>query len=156
MSADIARNLRSLVSSCVNSYCTLFIFPVLIFFKICCFLDWIQSVNPDFFLTIYYNGSPYICDGSVGYSAGGYSLSPRCFLTWHSHPVSELAAPMSADIARNLRSQVCSCLNSYCTLLFFPLLIFFKICYFLHWVQSVQPHFFVTLYYKGSPYICDT
>ena len=24
---------------------------------------------------------------------------------------------------------------------FFPLLIFFKICCFLHWIQSVNPHF---------------
>ena len=31
--------------------------------------------------------------------------------------------------------------------------IFLKICCFLHWIQSVNPHFFVTLYYNGSPYI---
>ena len=30
-----------------------------------------------------------------------------------------LAALMSADIARNLRSLVCSCLNSYCTFFIF-------------------------------------
>ena len=37
--------------------------------------------NPYFFITLYYNGSPYICDSRVGYSAGGYSLSPRWLLT---------------------------------------------------------------------------
>ena len=82
MSADIARNLWSLVCSCLNSYCTFFIFfPLLIFLEICCFLHWIQSVNPHFYVTLYYNGSPYICDSWVGYSAGGYSLSPRWLLT---------------------------------------------------------------------------
>ena len=30
---------------------------------------------------------------------------------------------------------------------------FLKICCFLHWIQSVNPHFYVTLYYNGSPYI---
>ena len=29
---------------------------------------------------------PYICDHQVGYSAGGYSLSPRWFLTWYIYP----------------------------------------------------------------------
>ena len=33
---------------------------------------------------------------------------------------------------------------------------FFKICCFLHWIQSVNSHFFVTLYYNGSPYICGS
>ena len=38
---------------------------------------------------------------------------------------------------------------------FFPTFdFFFKICCFLHWIQSVNPHFYVTLYYNGSPYIC--
>ena len=40
-----------------------------------------QSVNPHFYVTLYYNGSPYICDSWVGYSAGGYSLSQRWLLT---------------------------------------------------------------------------
>ena len=26
-----------------------------------------------------------------------------------------------------------------------------KICRFLHWIQSVDPHFYVTLYYNGYP-----
>ena len=33
---------------------------------------------------------------------------------------------------------------------------FLKICRFLHWIQSLNPHFYVTLYYNGSPYICDS
>ena len=33
MSADIARNLLSLVCSCLNSYCTFFIFPTFGFLK---------------------------------------------------------------------------------------------------------------------------
>ena len=30
-----------------------------------------------FFIPLYDNGSPYISDSQVGYSAGGYSLSSR-------------------------------------------------------------------------------
>ena len=30
---------------------------------------------------------------------------------------------------------------------------YLKICCFLHWIQSVHPHFYVTLYYNGCPYI---
>ena len=45
---------------------------------------------------------------------------------------SGLAAPMSADIARNLRSLVCSCLNGYSTFHLFPLLIFFSNRLLLH------------------------
>ena len=40
---------------------------------------------------------------------------------------------------------------------FFPTFDFKKkICCFLYWIQSVKPHFYVTLYYNGSPYICDS
>ena len=57
-----------------------------------------------------------------------------------------------ADIARNLWSLVCSCLNSYWTFHLFPLLIFFsQIGSFLHWIQSVYPHLFCSLYDNGSP-----
>ena len=31
-----------------------------------------------------------------------------------------------------------------------------KICCFLHWIQSVNPHFYVTLYYNGSLYNCNS
>ena len=42
-----------------------------------------------------------MCDDQVGCSAGGYSLFPRWFLTWHIYPYfSGLAALMSADIAQ--------------------------------------------------------
>ena len=36
---------------------------------------------------------------------------------------------------------------------FFPTFDFLKICCFLHYIQSVNPHFYVTLYYNGSLYI---
>ena len=39
---------------------------------------------------------------------------------------------------------------------FFPTFDFFNICCFLHCIQSIEPHFYVTLYYNGSPYICDS
>ena len=38
---------------------------------------------------------------------------------------------------------------------FVPTLHFFKkVCCFLHWIQSVNPHFYVALYYNGCPCIC--
>ena len=126
MSSDIAWNLWSLVGSCLNSYCTFHLFPRLIFFQICCFLHWIQSVYSICFVSLYDNGSPL------------YLWWPSVLLCWWIFIVPEvvlnlvclsifsgLPALMSADIARNLWSLVCSCLNSYCTFHLFPLLIFF-------------------------------
>ena len=47
-------------------------------------------------------------------------------LTWYFYPfISGLAALMGADIARNLCSLVCSCLNSYGIFHLFPLLSLF-------------------------------
>ena len=43
-----------------------------------------------------------------------------------------LAAVINADITRNLRSLVCSCLTSYYAFHLFPLLILFQIGCFLH------------------------
>ena len=34
--------------------------------------------------------------------------------------------------------------------------IFLKICCFPHWIQSFNLHFYVTLYYNGCLYICDS
>ena len=85
-SADITRNLWSLVCSCLNSYCTFHLFPILIFFLHRCYMHWVQHFHPIFFIVQYNDGSPYFCDGQVGYSAGGYSLSPRWFLTWYICP----------------------------------------------------------------------
>ena len=87
-----------------------------------------SSTLEDFQLkALYDNGSPFICDNQVGFSAGGYSLSPRSLLTWYFHPFfSRLATLTSADIAQNLNSLACSCFDSYCTFHLFPLSIFFS------------------------------
>ena len=111
------------------------------FFQIGCFLHWIQSVYPHLLCSLYDNGSPL------------YLWSPSELLCWWIFIVPErvlnlvylsifsgLTALMSADIAPNLWSLVCSCLNSYWTFHLFPLLIFFQIGCFLHWIQSVYPH----------------
>ena len=152
MSADIARNLWSLVCSCLNSYWTFHLFPLLIFFQISYFLHWIQSFYPYLFCSLYDNGSPL------------YLWSPSRLLCWwilivpkvvvnlvYLSTFSGLAALMSADIARNLWSLVCSCLNSYWTFHLFTLLIFFQISCFMHWIQSVYQHLFCSLYDNGSP-----
>ena len=57
--------LGQVILSCLNSYYTFFICSHFSFFlKICCFLHWIQSVNPHFYVTLYYNGCPCICTRS--------------------------------------------------------------------------------------------
>ena len=38
---------------------------------------------------------------------------------------------------------------------FFDTFDFLKICCFLHWIQPVNPHFSVTLYYNASLYILE-
>ena len=153
MSADIARILWSLVCSCLNSYWTFHLFPLLtFFFKMVAFCTEFKLFNLICFVLFMMMDLPYVCDHQVGYSAGGYSLSPRWFITWYIYPFfSGLAALMSADIARNLWSLVCSCRNSYWTFHLFPLLIFFQNGCFLHWIQSLYPHLFCSLYDNGSP-----
>ena len=86
MSADIARNLWSLVCSCLNSYWTFHLFPLLIFFKLVAFCTEFNLFTPICFVLFMTMDLPYIRDHQVGYSAGGYSLSPRWFLTWYIHP----------------------------------------------------------------------
>ena len=59
--------------------CTFHLFPLLIFFS-----NWLLSalnstVYSIFFVSLYDNGSIFV--DQVGYSAGGYSLSPRWFLS---------------------------------------------------------------------------
>ena len=151
VSADIARNLWSLVCSCLNSYWTFHLFPLFIFFQIGCFLHWIKTVYSHLLCSLYDNGSP------------PKLRSPSGLLCWWIFIVCEvvldlvflsnfsrLAALMSCDIARNLWSLVCSCFNSYWKFHLFPLLIFFQIGSFLRWIQSVYPHLLCSLYDNGS------
>ena len=87
MSADIARNLWSLVCSCLNSYWTFHLFPLLIFFfKFVAFWTEVNLFTHICFVLFMIMDLLYICDQQVGYSAGGYSLSPRWFLTWYIYP----------------------------------------------------------------------
>ena len=87
MSCDIARNLWSLVCSCLNSYWTFHLFPLLIsFFKLVAFCTEFNLFTPICYVLFMIMYLPYICEHKVGYSAGGYSLSPRWFLTWYIYP----------------------------------------------------------------------
>ena len=87
MSADIARNLWSLVCSCLHGYCTFHLFPLLIFFfKFVAFCTQYNLFTPFVLFPFMIMDLPYICDDQVCYSAGGYSLSPRWFLTWCVYP----------------------------------------------------------------------
>ena len=87
MSADIAQNLWSLVCSSLNSYWTFHLFPLLIFFfKLVAFSTEYNLFTPICFVLFMIMDLPFFCDSQAGYSAGGYSLSPRCFLTWYIYP----------------------------------------------------------------------
>ena len=80
-------NLWSLVCSCLNSYWTFHLFPLLtFFFKLVAFCTEFNLFTPICFVLFMIMDLPYICDHQVGYSAGGYSLSPRWFLTWYIYP----------------------------------------------------------------------
>ena len=71
----------------VYSYCTFHLFPLLIFFfKLVAFFPEFNLFTLFVLCPVIIMDLPYICDDQVGYSAGGYSLSPRWFLTWCIHP----------------------------------------------------------------------
>ena len=53
------------------------------FFKFVAFCTELNLFNPICFVVFMIMDLPYIRDFQVSYSAGGYSLSPRWFLTWY-------------------------------------------------------------------------
>ena len=124
-----------------------------LFFQVGCFLHWIKSVDPICFVRLYDNGSPLYLWWPSGLLCWLIFSVPEVVLNLvYLFIVSGLAALMSADIARNLWSLVCSCLDSCCTFRLCPLLIsFFQVGCFLHWIKSVDPICFVRLYDIGSP-----
>ena len=56
------------------------------FFKLVAFSTEFNLFTPFLLFPFMIMDLPYICDDQVGYSAGGYSLSPRWFLTWCVYP----------------------------------------------------------------------
>ena len=58
---------------------------------------------------------------------------------------------MIIDITQNLRSVVCSCLNSYWAFHLFPLLIFFQLVAFCTEFNLFTPHLFCSFYDNGFP-----
>ena len=152
MSADIAQNLWSLVCSCLDSHWGFHSFPILTFFLIGCFVHWIQSVYNHLLCSLYDNEFPL------------YLWSPSGLLCWWIFIVPDvvlnlvylsifpgLAVLMSADIAQNLWSLVCSCLNSYWAFHLFPLLIFFKLVTFCTEFNLFTPIYFVLFMIIFSP-----
>ena len=87
--ADIAWNLWSLVCSCFKSYFTFHLFPFFFFsLKLVSFCTEFNLCTPISFVLFKIMHLSYICDHQVGYSAGGYSLSARWFLTCYIYPFS--------------------------------------------------------------------
>ena len=126
--------------------------PTFDFFSNWCFLHWIQSVYLHLFCSLYDNGSPLYLWWPSGLLCWWIFIVPEVVLNLvYLSTFSGLAALMSEDIARNLWSLVCSCLYSYLTFHWFPLLIFFSNWCFLHWIQFVYLHLFCSLYDNGSP-----
>ena len=156
MSTHIAQNLWSLVCSCLNSYWAFHLFPLLFFFQIGCFLHWIQSVYPHLFCSFYDNGFPLCLWSPSGLLCWWIFIVPDVVhILVYLAIFSGLAALMSADIAQNLWSLVCSCLNSYWALLLFSLLIFFKLVAFYTEFNLFTPICFVLFMIMDFPYICD-
>ena len=152
MSADVARNLWSLVCSCLNSYWTFHLFPLLIFFQMGCFLHWIKSVYPHLFCSLYDNGSPMNFWSPSGLLCWWILIDHEVVLNLvYLSIFSGLAALISAVIAQNLWSLVCNCHNNYWIFHLFPFFIYFLIGCFLHWIQSVYHHLLCSLYNNGSP-----
>ena len=56
------------------------------FFKLVAFCTEFNLFTPFVLFPFMIMDLPYICDDQVGYSAGGYLLSPRWFLTWCVYP----------------------------------------------------------------------
>ena len=127
------------------------------FFQICCILHWIQSVYSICFVSIYDNGSPLYLWWPSGLLCWWIFIVPEVVLELVCLSIfSGLAALMSADIARNISSLVCSCLNSYCTFHLFPLLIFFsKFVAFCTEYNLFTPFVLFPFMIMDLPYICD-
>ena len=97
------------------------------FFQNGCFLHWIQSVYLQLLCSLYDNGFPIFFWSPSGLLCWWIFIVPEVFLNLvYLSIFSGLPALMSADIAQNLSSLVCSSLNSYWTFHLFPLLIFFS------------------------------
>ena len=92
----------------------------------------------------------YICDHQAGYSAFGYSLSPRCFLTWYIYPFFQDWLHWWVQISHKTYdhwSVAVLIITDYfiCSHFWF----FFQIGCFLHWIQCVYLHLFCSLYDDG-------
>ena len=127
------------------------------FFQIGCFLHWIQSVYLHLLCSLYDNGFPWFLWSPSGLLCWWIFIVPEVFLNLvYLSIFSGLAALMSADIAQNLWSLVCSSLNSYWTFHLFPLLIFFfKLVAFCTEFNLFTPICFVLFLIMDLPYICD-
>ena len=154
MSADITRKLWSLLCSCLNSYWTFHSFPLLIFFKLVVFCTEFNLFTPICFVSLYYNGSPLYLGSASGLLSWLILIVREVVLDLvYLSIFSGLAAVMSADIARNLWSLVCSCLNSYWTFQLFPLLIFSKLVVFWTEFNLFTPICFLLFIIMDLPYI---
>ena len=131
-----------------------FIYSHFWFFQNGCLLHWIQSVYPHLFCSLYDNGSPLYLWSPSGLLCWWIFIVPEVVLNLvYLSIFSGLAALMSADIARNLWSLVCSCLNSYWTFHLFPLLIFFKMVACCTEFNLFTPICFVLSMIMDLPYI---
>ena len=95
---------------------------------------------------------PYFCDHQVGYSAGGYSLSPRCFLTWYIYPFFQDSLHRWVLILHKTYDHWSVALLTVTEhFIYSHFWFFFQIGCFLHWIQSVYPHLLCSLHDNGSP-----
>ena len=157
MSADIAQNLWSLVCSSLNSYWTFHLFPLLIFFfKLVAFCTEYNLFTPICFVLFMIMDLPFFCDHQMGYSAGGYSLSPRCFLTWYIYPFFQDSLHWWVLILHKTYDHWSVALFTVTEhLIYSHFWFFFQSGCFLHWIQSVYPICFVLFMIMDFRYFCD-
>ena len=146
MSADIAENLWSLVCSCLKSYWAFHLFLLLIFFKLVAICTEFNLLNHICFVLFMIMDFPYICDHQVGYSAVGYSFSPRWFLTWYIYLFSSNWLHWWVLILHKTYDHWSVAVLTVTEHFIYSLLwFFFQIGCFLHWIQSVYHHLFCSV-----------
>ena len=125
--------------------------PTFDFFQVGYFLHWIQSVYPHLLCSLYDNCFPYICDHQVGYSVGGYSLSPMWFSTLYIYPFFQHLPHWWVLILHKSYDHWSVAVLTVTEHFIYSHFWFFQIGCFLHWNQSVYPHLFCSHYDNGFP-----
>ena len=121
------------------------------FFQLVAFCTEFNLFTPICFVLVIIMDLPYSCDHQVGHSAGGYSLPPRWFLTWYFYPFFQDSLHWWVLILHKTYDHWSAAVLTVTEhFIYFHFWFFFQIACFLHWIQSVYPHLLCSLYDDGS------